>query len=78
VTAKTTGSSRPGGESYLHIPADAARPAAFYRAVFAWGIGDDEDSPASADGTGHVIGHFIRDPPVAGHARHLPHVPTRR
>jgi len=63
--------------SYPHIPApDPARPAAFYRAAFAWGIGDDEDSPAFADGTGHVIGHFIRGLPVAGHAGHLPYVST--
>jgi uncharacterized protein len=66
---------RPGGMSYLHIPApDPARSAAFYRAAFAWNIRDDEDSPAFEDGTGHVIGHFIRDLPVAGHAGHLPYV----
>jgi hypothetical protein len=48
---------RPGGVSYLHIPApDPARSAAFYRAAFAWNIRDDEDSPAFEDGAGHVIG----------------------
>lgn len=26
------------------------------------------------DGTGHVIGHFIRDLPVAGDAGHIPYV----
>jgi predicted enzyme related to lactoylglutathione lyase len=36
------------GVSYLHIPAPhPARPAAFYRAAFAWSIRDDEDSPPS-------------------------------
>ena len=66
---------RPGGVSYLHIPApDPARSAAFYRAAFAWSIRDDEGSPAFEDGTGHVIGHFIRGLPVAGHAGHLPYV----
>ena len=66
---------RPGGVSYLHIPApDPARSAAFYRAAFAWNTRDDEDSPAFEDGTGHVTGHFIRDLPVAGHAGHFPYV----
>jgi predicted enzyme related to lactoylglutathione lyase len=65
---------RPGGVSYLHIPApDPGRSAAFYRAAFAWSIRDDEGSPAFEDGTGHVIGHFIRGLAVAGHARHLPY-----
>jgi predicted enzyme related to lactoylglutathione lyase len=66
---------RPGGVSYLHIPApDPARAAAFYSAVFAWSIRDDEDSPAFEDGSGHVIGHFIRDLPVVGNAGHIPYV----
>lgn len=66
---------RLGGLSYLHIPApDPARSAAFYRDVFAWSVRDAEDSPAFADGSGHVIGHFIRDLPVAGQAGHLPYV----
>jgi predicted enzyme related to lactoylglutathione lyase len=66
---------RRGGVSYLHIPApDPTRLAAFYRQVFAWTIRDDEESPAFEDGTGHVIGHFVRDMPVAGHAGHLPYV----
>jgi predicted enzyme related to lactoylglutathione lyase len=66
---------RPNGVSYLHIPAgDPVRDAEFYRAVFAWTIRDHKDSPAFADGTGHVIGHFIRDLPVAGDAGHIPYV----
>lgn len=66
---------RPGGVSDLHIPApDPTRSATFYRAAFPWCIRDDEDSPAFADGTGHVIGHFIRGLPVAGHAGHVPDV----
>lgn len=66
---------RPGGVSYLHIPApDPIRTAAFDRAVFAWNIRDDPDSPAFEDSTGHVIGHFVRDLPIAGHAGHLPYV----
>lgn len=66
---------RLNGVSYLHIPApDPARAAAFYRTVFDWNIRDDEDSPAFEDGSGHVIGHFIRDLPVASHAGHIPYV----
>jgi uncharacterized protein len=66
---------RRNGLSYLHIPApDPARAVAFYRAAFGWSIRDDEDSPAFEDGSGHVIGHFIRDLPVAGHAGHTPYV----
>jgi predicted enzyme related to lactoylglutathione lyase len=66
---------RLSGVSYLHIPApDPAQAAAFYSEVFAGSIRDDEDSPAFEDGSGHVIGHFIRDLPVAGHAGHIPYV----
>jgi uncharacterized protein len=57
-----------------HPAPDPARSAAFYRAAFAWSIRDAEDSPAFEDGTGHVIGHFIRGLPVAGHAGHVPYV----
>ena len=66
---------RPGGVSYLHIPApDPQSSAAFYRAVFAWKIRDDDHSPAFEDGTGHVIGHFLPELPVAGEAGVLPYV----
>jgi uncharacterized protein len=69
---------RPGGLSYLHVPApEPARSAAFYRHVFAWSIRDDPESPAFEDGTGHVIGHFIRDLPVAEDAGILPYVYVR-
>jgi uncharacterized protein len=72
---KEHGVFRRNGVSYLHIPApDPARAAAFYRAVFAWTIRDDGNSPAFEDGSGHVIGHFIRDLPVVGHAGHIPYV----
>jgi predicted enzyme related to lactoylglutathione lyase len=67
---------RPNGVSYLHIPApDPAQAVAFYREVFAWSIRDDEDdSPAFEDGSGHVIGHFIRELPVVGDGGHIPYV----
>lgn len=67
---------RPGGVSYLHVPApDPARSAAFYHAVFDWAIRDDGDgSCAFQDGTGHVIGHFMPDLPVAGVAGVVPYI----
>jgi predicted enzyme related to lactoylglutathione lyase len=68
--------ARPGGVSYLHIPcAEPRLAAAFYAAVFDWSIRDPEsDSPAFQDGTGHVIGHFVDEQPVAGDAGLRPYV----
>jgi uncharacterized protein len=64
---------RPGGVSYLRIAApDPARSAAFYNAVFGWKI--RKDSTAFEDGTGHIIGHFMPDLPVAGEAGVIPYV----
>jgi len=60
---------RVGGISYLRIPAeDSRRSAAFYEAVFGWSLRGDPDDPSFEDGTGHVIGHFMTDLPVAGEA----------
>jgi predicted enzyme related to lactoylglutathione lyase len=64
---------RPGDVSYLRIAApDPARSASFYSAAFGWTI--RPDSTAFADGTGHVIGHFMPDLPVAGEAGVVPYV----
>jgi uncharacterized protein len=64
---------RPGDVSYLRIAApDPARSAAFYDAVFGWKI--RKDSTAFGDGSGHVIGHFMPDLPVAGEAGVIPYV----
>ena len=38
----------------------------------------DRDSPSFADGTGHVIGHFVDDLPVAGDAGVRPYVFVER
>jgi uncharacterized protein len=66
---------RAGGISYLRIPAaDPQRSAAFYAAVFGWSVRTDRDDPAFEDGTGHVIGHFVADQPVAGEAGLRPYV----
>ncbi|HEV2241290.1 MAG TPA: VOC family protein [Streptosporangiaceae bacterium] len=67
--------ARPGGVSYLRIPArDAAQSAEFYRAVFGWRLRGRPDAPSFSDGTGHVIGHWRTDLPVAGEAGVLPYV----
>jgi uncharacterized protein len=66
---------RAGGISYLRIPAaDPQRAAAFYAAVFGWSVRTDRDDPSFEDGTGHVIGHFVADQPVAGEAGVRPYV----
>jgi predicted enzyme related to lactoylglutathione lyase len=66
---------RPGGVSYLRIP--APRPhesAAFYAAVFGWTVDLDRETPNFTDGSGHVIGHFVSDIDVAGGAGFRPYV----
>ena len=66
---------RPSGVSYLRIPApDPQRAAEFYAAVFDWKVDTDRASPSFEDGTGHVIGHFVADAPVAGDAGVRPYV----
>jgi uncharacterized protein len=70
---------RVGGVSYLRIPApDPSRTAAFYRDVFGWNLRGDPDEPSFDDGTGHVIGHFIRDLAVAGDAGVRPYIFVER
>ena len=59
--------ARPGGVSYLRIPAhDLAQSAEFYRAVFGWQLRGRPDAPSFSDGTGHVIGRWVTDQAVAG------------
>jgi predicted enzyme related to lactoylglutathione lyase len=66
---------RPGGISYLRIPAKDPRGlASFYEAVFGWQVDLDRDDPSFEDGTGHVIGHFVPDRAVAGEAGVMPYV----
>lgn len=70
---------RRGGISYLRIPAvDPRGSAAFFAAVFGWSVDLDRDDPSFEDGTGHVIGHFVTDLPVAGEAGVLPYVFVER
>jgi uncharacterized protein len=64
--------ARPGGVSYLGMPAqDVAQSADFYRAVFGWQI---RDQGSFSDGTGHVIGHWRTDLPAAGEAGIRPYI----
>jgi predicted enzyme related to lactoylglutathione lyase len=66
---------RPGGVSYLRIPApDPLAAADFYEAVFGWTIRRDRDEPAFEDATGHVIGHFVPDITPAGESGMRPYV----
>jgi predicted enzyme related to lactoylglutathione lyase len=70
---------RPGGISYLRIPAaDPHGSAAFYEAVFGWRVDTARRDPSFEDGTGHVIGHFKADLPAAGEAGVLPYVFVER
>src|SRR5205807_9971830 len=66
---------RLGGISYVRIPAqDPARSAVFYEAVFGWSVRGDREDPSFEDGTGHVIGHFVPDLPVAGETGVRPYI----
>ncbi|WP_334173608.1 VOC family protein [Sinomonas sp.] len=67
--------ARPGGVSYLRIPArDPAESAEFYRSVFGWRLRGSPESPSFSDGTGHVIGHWRTDLPAVGEAGVLPYI----
>jgi uncharacterized protein len=67
--------ARPGGVSYLRIPArDVAQSAEFHRAAFGWRLRGDPNQPSFSDGTGHVIGHWRTDRPAAGQAGVLPYI----
>jgi predicted enzyme related to lactoylglutathione lyase len=66
---------RVAGVSYLRIPAaDPKTAAAFYQSVFGWKVDMDREDPSFEDGTGHVIGHFRADDPVAGEAGVRPYI----
>jgi predicted enzyme related to lactoylglutathione lyase len=67
---------RPGGISYLHIPAVDVRAAAlFYEAAFGWHVsGHDTDRPTFTDGTGHVAGAWMTDQAISAEAGLLPFI----
>jgi uncharacterized protein len=67
--------ARVGGVSYLRIPAkEPQQSAAFYETVLGWSVDREREEPSFEDGTGHVIGHFLRDLPVAGEAGVRPYI----
>jgi predicted enzyme related to lactoylglutathione lyase len=66
---------RVSGISYLHIPAtDARESARFYADVFGWRVSDHAEHPSFEDGTGHVIGAFVTDRPVAVESGVIPYI----
>ncbi len=70
---------RVGGVSYLRIPApDPHRTGVFYETVFGWNLRGDPEHPSFDDATGHVIGHFMPDLPVAGEAGVRPYIYVER
>jgi predicted enzyme related to lactoylglutathione lyase len=70
---------RLGGISYLRVPARQPHESAiFYEAVFNWKVDAGRDDPSFEDGSGHVIGHFMPDLPVAGEAGVVPYVFVER
>ena len=67
--------ARPGGVSYLGLPAkDPAESAEFYHAVFGWEIRGEPGNLSFSDGSGHVIGHWRTDLPAAGEAGVRPYI----
>jgi len=67
--------ARPGGVSYLHIPArDIAQSAEFYRATFGWRLTGDPQAPGFSDGTGHVIGHWHTGAPAPRETGVVPYI----
>ena len=46
--------------------------------MFGWNVDLDREDPGFEDGTGHVIGHFMADLPVAGEAGIVPYVFVER
>jgi predicted enzyme related to lactoylglutathione lyase len=70
---------RPGGISYLRIPADdPPATARFYAEVFGWTVDLDREDPSFEDGTGDVIGHVVSSSEVAGSAGIRPYVYVER
>jgi predicted enzyme related to lactoylglutathione lyase len=68
--------SRPGGLSYLHIPAvDPKQSAMFYERVFGWTVeGHETNRPSFRDGTGHVAGAWVTDQEPSRTAGLLPYI----
>jgi hypothetical protein len=72
--------TRPGGISYLHLPArDVHRAATFYESVFSWNVsGHDTPRPSFDDGTGHVSGAWMSDQAISREPGLLPYIYVAR
>ena len=68
--------TRPGGISYLHIPAaDVRQAATFYENAFGWTVrGHDTNRPSFDDGTGHVSGAWMTDQAISREPGLLPYI----
>jgi len=67
--------ARISGITYIQIPSDdPAKSAAFYHAAFGWQIRGGPEHQSFSDGTGHVIGAWVTDIPIAGEAGVLPYI----
>jgi uncharacterized protein len=79
MLGKSRAFSGVAGSPILRIAAtEPRRSAAFYAAVLGWKVDAGRDDPSFEDGTGHVIGHFMTDLPVAAEAGVVPHVFVER
>jgi uncharacterized protein len=76
ATEVSMGVARPGGLSYMHLPAtDVRRAARFYGSVFGWTIWNpDSDRPGFEDGTGHVGGAWMRNQAISTTPGLLPYI----
>jgi len=74
------GSGRHRGPAGRGVPTCASPPATCRsrrtstRTVFGWRLRGTAEAPSFSDGTGHVIGHWRTDLPVAGEAGVLPYI----
>jgi uncharacterized protein len=68
--------ARPGGISYMQLPAiDARASAGFYEAVFGWHIrGRDTAHVGFSDATGDIIGAWITDRAISREPGILPYI----
>lgn len=61
--------------SYLDVPSrDPGEWASFFRSVFGWTVEERPGAWSFADGTGHIIGHFVPDRAPLGEDGILPYV----
>lgn len=74
------GLARHGHLSYIEIPAlDLRKSADFYESVFGWSVrGRDTDHPGFDDGSGALIGHWIRSRAPSRESGIVPYIYVNR